>query len=285
MEAGLHWLAGTTWKPLGWVLTQLENGLGAPLRELGHGGYGYERSWLGPFGVRVYASGDRADIHVVFPGEACEVVGAGLVLALALNLAVKVTRIDLAVDGAAFTPEMAYKAFKGGQRRGLARRWRWMESEEGSTLYIGSRQSKRFMRIYDRRGVTRVEVELKEEAAGIAFQRVVDGVGATLGAEAIGWVRSICDFVDRSADANVSRCPLLDWWAAFVGGAEKLRVRLGGTVRATLERTRRWLTKQVSAVLATVESLEPGFVEKLLQEGRWRMGERHRVMLAWAGAS
>ncbi len=66
------------------------------------------------------APGASEHIHLVLPGEACEVVGVQGLLGLLdrlreLAARVRVVRLDVAVDHAPFTPAQAYAAVRAGE--------------------------------------------------------------------------------------------------------------------------------------------------------------------------
>jgi DNA relaxase NicK len=266
------------------------------------GARGYQEVWVLPLGVTVYAKPLQVEhgphVHVEVKGQACQAAG---LLALARYFRClegmfpgywRATRLDLAWDGVPFTPGQAFEAAKAGHVRTWAKReslgWhdKPLSPDEGSTCELGSRPSERFLRVYDKRGPTRCELELKgERAAAVAAQ--LAGLPAREWAPvALGHLRDFVDFVDRESDANLSRAAPLPWWSAFVGRAAKAGLRLVHEVVPTLERSRDWFRRQVGPTLAVLLAADRGSLEGLLgavDEGRRRWGPRHRLLLAAAG--
>ena len=137
----------------------------------------------------------------------------------------KCTRIDVAFDHNLFKPVTCFKAYKKGCYRTQARRGKrlWLDGEDGNTFYVGSRQSGRFLRVYDKRGFTRTEMEFKERYAehlGAMLQNL-DG----LFRDALGFLRSFIEFTKEPVEGkNSSRVEIVPWWAKLVDSAEKLKL-------------------------------------------------------------
>lgn len=138
----------------------------------------------------------------------------------------KSTRIDVAFDHNIFKPITCFKAYEKGCYRTQAKRGKrlWIDGEEGNTFYMGSRQSSRFLRIYDMRGFTRTEMEFKEAYA--------EHLGEMLGdldalfKDALGLLRSYIEFTKEPVEGkNSSRVEVVSWWAKLVDSSEKLRLQ------------------------------------------------------------
>jgi hypothetical protein len=310
---GLHWLAVSLWgaepEPVAELVAAAVLG-----RRLGLGGWQalggarfYGRRWELIKGVTLLgepqAPGASEHLHLVLPGEACEVVGAqGLLELLAqlreLAAQVRVVRLDVAVDHAPFSPVEAYAALMAGQVVCWAKRGRdgrvthsWHEANgpgEGRTLYVGRRCSRRLLRIYDAHGFTRVELECKAEAAEALAWLLVErrGDGAALGRGVIGAIRAYCDFGVRSDGRHgARRLRLLSWWAAFVAGAERLgQLVVERRQRLSVDRTLGWLDRQVVPSLAMVLACyrEQGWrlLEGWVASALPYLSARHRAAIA-----
>jgi hypothetical protein len=167
-------------------------------------------------------------------------------------------RVDFAWDGVPFTVDMAYEA---AMRKNLNSRVftgdpkeTRLEISDSRTLYLGHRKRDRFLRVYDRRGPVRCEIEFKGKVAqGVVAEMVGAGV-ERWPLMALGWLRGSVDFVDSAASTQACRCPLLPWWAEFVEGAERSRPKLlvkekldleplaiGKITRAVMSRSRKLL--------------------------------------------
>ena len=137
----------------------------------------------------------------------------------------KCTRIDVAFDHTFFKPITCFNAYKNGSYRSQATRGKrlWLDGEEGNTFYVGSRQSGRFLRIYDKRGFTRTEMEFKERYAEHLGAMLLNFDG--LSRDALGFLRSFIEFTKEPVEGkNSSRVELVSWWARLVDSVDKLRL-------------------------------------------------------------
>lgn len=199
-------------------------------------------------------------------GQTCAHLGnEGLSLLLrdlSASFRVRASRVDVMAHTTAFTPRTIRDAIHAGSfcsRSSLADAIVFIESPQGDTCYLGmkskptgglKRAGERVLRAYDRRGSTRVELQLTgshAHGAGEDFTREDVTVWPTL---IRGMIRHYCDFVDRESDSRATRCPPLPWWSAFVEECEKVstlvvvtpfEATLLGQVDGTLQRHSRKL--------------------------------------------
>jgi len=261
---------------------------GLHLEPLERGLWTYTRSALErSTKARVLWSPGREEVAVNLPGEACEMLGTAGVLALVRELGLKLTRFDVAWDTDILTPAMARAAHVSGDAVTFARAWDWRENSEGSTFYLGKRGSDndvRLLRVYDRRGPTRVELELHGKRAQMLWA-VLDGAALEdWSAGCLAYLVDFVDFRDRAADPNVGRCPRLEWWEDFTNGAGRLALPLPRKA-PTLESTQTWVEGQVAPALALVADYVPdatSWLKSLLEDGRHRRKEHQSAMLAAA---
>lgn len=276
---GVHWFAGTTrlhsWRE---VLDVLADVFGVPplLRE--RGGYGYASS-AGVAGVSVYWSPGRGDVFVVVPGEVCEVLGVPALVAVASLLDLEPSsRLDLAWDIEGVGVAHFADAWHGGDVVTRAHRGSWQDHQnaEGRTFYMGSRASGRMVRVYDRRGPTRLEMEWKGERAVLLWSRLLAAAEDGWSLEAMTELRAFLDFRDRASGVRPDFCPLLEWWQVLTDGAGRSCVTIPREA-STLEDRRAWLRRQVAPVLAMVADGVQDWTSELaelLHEGRSRYGRR-----------
>jgi len=225
LEFSIHELTGTSRLTVDEVIGTLAE-FGLPVDEQKYGSRIYRRRWSGEFGVTVQSENKMGsdEVHIRIPGEACDFLGLVSVLSLGTLLNLKVTRLDAAVDGCPFTPAHLFEARTRGLTRTHAREESWFKNDEGSTFYLGSFKSDVLLRCYDRRGLTRCELQLRrghaqEFLAGLMSRDVTEFPALFLGA-----LRSHVDFVDPGACENISRAPLLPFWRAFVGMFERVKI-------------------------------------------------------------
>jgi hypothetical protein len=286
--AGIHWFSGTT-KHDAWDVLEVISGLrmGAPIVQHprgAKGGYHYSATCGG---VLVAWGELRSDVMVSICGEVCEELGISGLVALSLSTGVEPTiRLDVAWDAEALIPEMFAEAFEAGdvvtriQRpvnpetgrvKGLERH----SNHEGDTVDLGSRSSERFLRLYDRRGSCRVELELKKRRSVALWRRLVAlHDEAAWGMEALAELRAFVDFRKRSEGVHVDRCELLPWWAEFCSGAAR-RSTVISRKAPTLETQEKWLRRFVAGSLALLVSVRgQRFLDELIRNGQARNAAR-----------
>jgi hypothetical protein len=234
--------------------------------------YGRRHEYLGSTLLSECQSrGAEDNVHAVIPGEACA-IGVDPLLQLLTRLRMwstrcAVARLDLAVDGVPFTPADAYRAVRAGHTVAWVKRGRdgvvghaWHSSNrdgEGTTLYIGRRTSQRCMRIYDRRGPTRVELETKDAYAEAVARELVErrGDNVELGRFVVGSLREFCDFGVQDGAHGSRDVELLPWWRALVDQAERIGPLVVDRRRhLSVDRTLYWLERAVVPSLAMVDT-------------------------------
>ncbi len=279
--AGVHWFAGSTRLAVSDVLELIPEHLLSPvvIHERGaRGGYSHSASCGGAL---IAWGDDRPDVFVSVPGSVCEVLGVPGVVALATMLDLEPTsRLDLAWDAEGFTPADCRAAARRGDvvarvQFSKAESSKWVEDGAGAaTYYMGARTSSRMVRVYDRRGPTRVELEVKGERAVLLWRSLLAKVEDDWSAAGLAELRAFVDFRDRSSGVRPDCCPLLPWWAAFVADAERQAVSIPREPQ-TLERAVHWLRLTVSPTLALANDvLGPDFVRGMLDAGRERYARR-----------
>jgi len=142
-------------------------------------GYTWAVSAADNAGLRVMGSERNSPmgVHVSWSGQALATVNPRALLRQVLNVGGSVRRIDLAFDVAEDVDFRAlYNQLANGEVTTRARQHQIIESNTGTTIYVGSRTSDRFLRIYDKGAEqrtndmwTRIELECKSDyAVGIA---------------------------------------------------------------------------------------------------------------------
>ena len=284
----VHWLRGGTAEAVEDVVERVQALTGGGYVESHEWGrMMYRRHHAFVAGLCVYfepVAENMPPVLIDAPGSACELLGLDALRELFCNA--ELSRADVALDGAEFTPREAASWVRSGNVRCKSKRRKFYEDldgGDGESLVLGSRSSERFLRIYDRRGFTRVELELKGEQAR-GFRSVLLSPLDEFAGLALGVLRDFVDFVDASLDANVSRAPLLSSWESLVGAVERVKLVVRGRVAPTVERVVEWMEGQVSAMLAVYRRLGHS-VDDLVRLGEGRFRHRHRALLHFAGVS
>lgn len=285
---GIHWFSGTTKRPFADVLDVISGlRMGAPIVQHQHGAKGGYSHSATCGGVFVAWGQARPDVLVTVGGEVCEEMGiAGLV---ALSICAELepsSRLDVAWDAYGWKPEQFGQAFEAGdvvtriQRpvnpetgriQGIERR----SNHEGDTVYLGSRTSERFLRVYDRRGPSRVELELKEQRAVALWRRLIElNDEAAWGMESLAELRAFIDFrhLEHSVLTGKPIPPadrrLVGWWAEFCQGADRRSTVIPREGRK-LEDVDRWLRRVVAPSFALlVDAFGSDFSRDMLTLGR-----------------
>lgn len=289
--AGVHWFTGTTNRSPVEVLEVVARHLhGLHFEQFEWGRWTYQRHALERgTGATVLWSEGREDVAVNLPGSACELLGQAGVLALATELGLRPSRLDLAWDTNTLTPDRVREAWLEGNAVTRARWYDWRENSEGKTFYLGRRGSDpdvRLLRVYDRRGDTRVELEAHGKRSAFLWAALVGQDLEHWSEVGLAYVVDLVDFRDRVADSNVGRCPRLDWWEDFAEGARRLCLPLPRKA-PTLESQEAWVMSGVSGTLALLADASDDpydYVRRVLAEGRVRRNDRHRALLDATGA-
>jgi Replication initiation factor len=286
----VHWFAASTEAPLEEIVSvhaAFFDGLSLDLQP--HGGYGYKQCWRGFKGISVYTTPGRADKYIQISGDGCEALGTNGVATFAAALSlVPTSRLDVAWDVQGFTPQDMLEWWEAGNVVSRAHRdsMEWRRNRKGRTLYIGSRTSNRFLRCYDMRGPTRIELECKGARSVFLWQAFMASSETDWSDTALGVLRDFVDFRDRSGSDAPARCPLLPLWEAFVGHAPATPFPLPRK-ECRLERSMKFLEKQVAGSFSLVvdylntigeQSLRE-YLAKLYLKGRDRRATRQERAL------
>jgi len=226
----------------------------------------------------------------------------------------KFTRLDTALDdySKSISKEILQQAIEAGNFVGFEN-YNLNNSRKnkvkGFCFYLGSRESDKFMRIYDKcaqsGGVIdsyRFEVENKNERAQYVAQHISnafycdsfsddtdEAFNPSINDVLMNSVLSAVNFVDRAADSNISRCPRLVWWSDFLLYCRTVpkAIKLPKPV-PTLQKTFDWIAKQVETSIAMAyEFLGDEFNDWIfatLQSGLERLTPSHMAVVQVASS-
>lgn len=226
--------------------------------------HGYDRMASGPFGSRLYVSTETGAALVQLPGTFCE--SAKSALWALLYAADSCSRIDLCEDLAlgSFVPALMERA-RAGAVVGC-KVWKCIESTTGQTVYLGSRQSSIMVRGYDQRGVDRLEVECKEDAAENVWKYL------THGGHCAAALRGLLDRFKavEVGGVNRSRAAVCAFWRDLLGAiGDRVATIARSKPFKSLERSREWLMRSVAPLLSTMFDYEgPSLLVDILNSRR-----------------
>ena len=227
--------------------------------------------------VRSYA--ETKAIDTPFGEKGWEFSSAFIDFVQSVNLTGRFTRFDIALDdiGAQYyTIDYLYNLLDSSDFRAKEKKRVVMKmkkylrydpkihgtsEKEGDTLYLGSRRSDTFIRVYDKRleqksktkedlGIdwVRWEIEFKGDRA----QQVARAIGEQeeMANVFIGVLNNyFC--IKNIDDSNISRCSVDSLWEKFVCATEKVRLFVAQAEK-TLEEKEIWFKTQVAPTLAGI---------------------------------
>jgi hypothetical protein len=252
----------------------------------------YDRSEAFDRGRAVVYWGGRGDTADTCRAEVTQSALDGLGFAGGLALArdlVEVgwrasARMDVYLDDdlGRITPARVDQAIMAGQAVTHCRPGRiTLNRDDGSsTYYLGAPASDRRMRVYDKRGPTRAELQARRKASQAVLASLL---GAEDPAQAVlANLVSLADFREsrRRLGHGNERAPRLDWWHELVGDTAKAE---GAPSRPELSLSERadWVDRSLSAVLADLDAnLGPAYLEKVLKHGRATLRARKLRVVA-----
>lgn len=299
----IDYLRFTLWAGFSEALIVLELlGLDHDPEYSGHGGNGFKMLYNGKNGERVGAvpvGSDSDYTHFDLSGEVCEKITPDAFMSFVDFLKQtewkkKITRLDFAFDTQNFGNEQIWRTIK--QRNftsyvkedNIDRRENLTGSED--TIYIGSRDSLQYMRIYVKtieehpafgnEPFTRMELELHDERAQAALLWIGTEPIERWAEVGIAHIRGFIEFKAK-------------WWTRFVGQVAAFWLKIERE-KPTIERARAWIEEQVCPSLALVAyALCPTvvdddgvitddmvtFVRRFIEDGRARWTDKHVDML------
>lgn len=232
----------------------------------GHGGRGFEEIAEGLLGSKFYSQPIKQPgvetiyYHVELPGQACDAllpsVFSDLVDFLnAGNFRWKMKRLDLAFDNVPFKPLDVLAALQENKAVTLAKRENvevhqspFAMAEDGShlgtcTVTVGDEASQRMIRVYDKRGPTRLEIQFRDQRAMIVALAVFFRCYDQWESEAKSHLRQYIEFVGCG------------WWALFLADTVRASIKISAARQASLARIEEWFERQVVVALSVYEDV------------------------------
>ncbi len=295
----VHWLSTTIWGDVSYGLKMwqmwFEQYLG-PLNGLGYGGRGFKSLYKALASAKLYAdpigqNGPEGNPYFSydFPGQACDAIPDKVIqeFIIVLNRWEKssMTRLDLAWDGVPFTPERVIIAVEHEQMRSYLRRSKMQYTvspyeirEDGqlgtSSVRLGSGQSARMLRVYDKHGPVRLEMQTRAERADLIARDVLVKLPDLWLDNAIPHLRDYIDFIERETEK------LLPWWKHFINNKSRAMKTVSDARTIELTKMLTWVEGKVSPTLSVINDvLGKESIEAFVVAGRRKRGAKFNALL------
>jgi len=280
MDWHIDWLTVTVWGDD--IVRDFDlffDGILGDLRELGYGGRFYKETYRTEPGIIVRDKPindieKRSTIEI--PGVACQMLGFDLLRKFLYFLVngyerVKVNRIDVAYDNMNFSVDDVWDCLQDDEVRSYFKRstmeYRTKPKQKKDNgelgthaVTMGGRSSNRYMRVYDKHGFVRLEIEYKDVKADQVARDILLWSGSEVEALKIS-MGHLADYVEF----------FKDWWVEFMSDFERLYANIPGDIKIyTMGKLKDWMKRQVSAAYYVLSMLDDdeSMRKEILEEGR-----------------
>ena len=197
----------------------------------------------------------------------------------------KITRLDVAYDdhsGILNIREIASDT-QAGMYVSKSDYWETVLSSKGTTVQIGSPQSKVLIRIYDKaaeRGKPdehwiRVELQLRDDRA-VQFTKIPLPIGQAFAGVLLNYLR----YVEPGEDSNKWRWPMTDYWFNLVQDAEKISIYQTPGMEYNEERCKNYVINQAgNAIDACIQMYGLYEFEKMIQERKTAPNPKYEQLI------
>jgi len=186
--------------------------------------------------------------------------------------ALKITRLDVAYDdhiGVLNIRDIVCDT-QSGMFISKSDYWETVLSSKGSTVQIGSPQSKVLIRIYDKaaeRGFgsdvhwVRVEIQMRDDRA-VQFTKIALPIGAAFAGVLLNYLR----YILPGEDSNKWRWPMTDYWLSLVEDAQRISIYQAPGMEYNEERCKNYVINQAgNAIDAMIQMYGLDEFESMIQ--------------------
>jgi DNA relaxase NicK len=259
------------------------------IQALGNGGRGFKEIYHGLLELKIYLTPVNPCAenywHIEIPGQACENLHQKYFMALGDYLEsnfkdrYSYKRLDIAFDNVGFEPIDVENAIKSNQVRCLSKRetLRSLSSpfqlkDNGSigtyTVEFGSNQSERMITVYNKRGYTRLEFQMRGDRADVVAKKIITPQLEN------NWFGSAIEHLRDFVDFETA------WWVQFVNGNARAFETISRPRDVSMNKLMRWMDHQISPALSVaVDVLPEESMNNLIRNGRRRRGSRYDLLL------
>ena len=186
----------------------------------------------------------------------------------------KITRLDVAFDDHTGVLDIDQIVEDTRRKHYVSRSdyWETVLSSKGSTVQIGSPQSKVLVRIYDKAAErhcepgthwVRVEMQLRDDRA-IQYSKIPLSIGEAFSGVLLNYLRYV---IPDDTDSNKWRWPMKDYWYNLVEDAERISIYTAPGMEYNEERCKRYVVNQAgNAIDACIQMYGLYEYERMIQE-------------------
>jgi phage replication initiation protein len=247
---------------------------------------GKREGFKGTHGVRGYANklqyegitihyGDRDEVWCEMSGQGCrtfETYGSGDWQGVLETIrddpdgAYHLTRLDVAYDDRAGLLDLGhiYRETKTENYVSNIEDWESIETKrKGRSIYLGSKKSDMFVRIYDKakeRGReaeghwVRFEIQMRDKKAGAFLDfLLLRTIGETFAGVVGHYIRYV---TPKESDSHRYRWPTADWWRDFIGDAERISLYRAPGTEYNLSKANVYVYGQAGAAAGALLEIE-----------------------------
>ena len=182
--------------------------------------------------------------------ETLSAVGWEKLFAFIRENGLKITRLDVAYDDHTGILPMTdiVNDTQSGMFVSKSNYWETVLSSKGSTVQIGSPQSRVLIRIYDKaaeRGCEpgthwiRCEIQMRDDRA-VQFTKIALPIGEAFAGVLLNYLR----YIEPSDDENRWRWPMTDYWCNLVDDAQRISIYQAPGMEYNVERCKRYVVNQ-----------------------------------------
>ncbi len=198
----------------------------------------------------------------------------------------KITRLDVAYDDHVGILDMTdiVQDTQSGMFVSKSTYWETVLSSKGSTVQIGSPQSKVLIRIYDKaaeRGCEpgthwiRVEIQMRDDRA-IQFTKIPLTIGEAFAGVLLNYLR----YVEPSDDENKWRWPMTGYWCGLVADAERISVYRSPGMEYNEERCKHYVINQAgNAIDALIQIYGIDEFEQMIKDRQVMPNPKYDLMI------
>jgi DNA relaxase NicK len=303
----IHWFAFTFFgdrKEFDAVYKEFLANIFGDYVEKDHGGRGYHSICTANCGVRVYfdpvSIGPKGNhCHVELPGEACDCIVPDTFREIMTyfvygrmqngqpqldKFAIK--RLDIAFDHEFFSPEQWFQAISGVDVVTLAKRDQirveqspFAPRDDGQigtmTVYLGSNESGRMLRVYNRRGPTRVELQMRDDRANWVAIDILLQHPSKWHEVGLAHLVQYVTFRENQVPA---------WWLDFIGSAQSADIKISSSRVVSINKLDNWIKRQVAVALSVLDDVEgEEYLPELIKSAKERDRSRYASLIQMGG--